>query len=293
MNELVTFTQKNIAKVGNDFMKVVLVNEVMREDAERTVVETKQRDALVDFELTRVVMMLHKKDAINAHDIFSANKQDSATLYKMILKEIGVYKRVDVGTTFEFQYTDPDVEAALSWKEKIASYKFDKEKEEKPKYTDDEISQHRACRSRRNGLNLRLSRCCKAACALLDADAEATDLVYVDEKPVLKKGPVEVMGKEEKVIVHTGLGASKADGAKIIPTVSALAKFAKDKEDKPAASKSEIETTADPTTGEASTIVSEQDFLAMASAMLMAVKRREGKFTDAEATVLRNLKDIL
>ena len=284
MTELVRFNKTNIAKTGNDFVKAMLMHEAAREAAEREIAAAHKRDNTIDFELTRLVMILHESEKIDVARVFET-KQQTSSLYRSILKEAGVLTSEVVDDKVVYSFTDPELKDAFTWEDKIASYVFDPEKEKKPRYDEDTIMDHKSRRSRRNGLNMRLARVCKAAFALVDTGASVNDLKYENDKPVITKGPKAIMGDNDKVVIQTGSSARKAEGASIPPTITGLSKVAVASREDQTSSKAETESNSGTATGG----IDEKDMLASMNTLLMMVKGREGVFSDVEKQAMVNL----
>lgn len=273
---LVTFNPNAVGEFGNTFLKALVFHELSREEAEKELAEAAKREDFIDVELTKAAMSLHAAEKIDLLKIYGTNA-DSSSLYRSILVEIGVYVRKIENDKVLYSFTD---------KELAAQYEYD----DALKKADE--SEYKRRHSRRNSLNLRLARCCKAALALVEAGATIDHVTYKtneqgERQPVITKGPAQIMGLSKEISIHSK-NAATAEGATIKPTLGGLAKIADaahKKVDEPA-SKGETETTTRKA-GENGT--NEEDFLAMANAFLMAMRSREGKFADAEISVLKNV----
>jgi len=293
--ELIVFDPKAVATIGNKMLGAILTHELRKEEAEQVLEQANKNENFIDYELTKCAMFLHNEEKIDLHHVYG-EKSQSSTLYRSILVEMGVLKRtITDDDRVVYSFEDEQLAGAYEFTQAIASYKHDPEKETKPSYTDDEVADHRARRARRNALNIRLARVCKAALTLIDAKADVTDLTYREKEdgtrvPTLTKGPKEVMGKSKEVTIATG-NAAKVEGASASPTMSGLAKVsdAKYKSDTSAkaASKGEGANKQDAATS------NEADFLALVNSTLQAVKKREGEFTKAEKQAMQNLAEVL
>lgn len=274
-NAIVVFDPKAVATYGNQMLNVIVQHEEAREDAERAIRQADEREKIIDFELTRVALFLHKDEKIDLYGIYQEDKNSSTRLYRSILVETGVLKR-DVDTEADkvvYDFTDKALKGKFDFNEEL------KEKDEE---------EYKKRRSRRNALNMRLARVCKAAIALYEAKATTDDLqIAKDEESgelqaVITKGPKEVMGKEGKVQIHSK-SVSPVEGASATPTITGLAKLA-DNVHKP---KTESKQKAESTDKKAP---SDNDFASVVNAAIMVVKAKEGKVTAQEKQLLTNLQ---
>lgn len=278
--ELVTFNPTEVATFGNRFLGLILAHEIAREDAEKAIADAEKREDFIDIELTKAALALQEADKIDLFQIYGG-KDYSAALYKALLVEIGVYRvETDKLHKQHFVFTDDSLAEAYE-------YDDDLKKSDETEY--------KRRHSRRVALNVRLARCCKAALALFEAGATMADVQYKDNEdgtrsPVITKGPVEVMGNQKEVVIHSK-NTALVEGATVRPTLGSLAKFSDDKhKEKPAkedaGSAGNIESQTRKA-GEGGT--SEQDFLALANAFLMAVRGREGQFSETEIASMKNV----
>lgn len=275
-NAVVTFDPKAVATYGNQMLNVIVQHEDAREDAERALKQAGEREKVIDFELTRVALHLHTEEKIDLYAIYDDNRESSARLYRSILVETGVLaKKIDDETDkVLYDFTDDALKGKFDFNEDL------KEKDE---------GEYKKRRSRRNALNIRLQRVCKAALALFEAKATTDNMqIAKDEESgelnaVITKGPKEVMGKEGTVQIHAK-SVSPVEGATATPTITGLAKFS-DTKHKPAkepASKAETESSNRNEGGA-------KDFAATINAAIMVVKAKEGKVTTQEKAQLKNL----
>lgn len=274
-NALVAFDPKAIATFGNQMLAVIVQHEDDRAAAELALQQATEREKVIDFELTRVALYLHRDEKIDLFNVMQKDKNLSSTLYRSILVETGALNRKidDATDKVIYEFT----EDALKDK-----FYFDDELKEK----DEEEFKRR--RSRRNALNMRLARVCKAALALFEAEATPDDMQITQNEEtgelqaVITKGPKELMGEEGNVQIHSK-NAAPVKGASATPTIGGLAKLTEAThapKDEPK-SKAKTETS---NRGEAA------DFTAVMNAAIMAIKAKEGKFTKAETTLLNNLE---
>lgn len=278
MNAITVFDPKAVATFGNTILDVIVHHEEAKQGAERALKQATEREKIIDFELTRVALFLHMSDdhEVDLYQIYEPGKQNSSRLYRSILTETGVLKRVDDPKTDKIMYDFTD---------KALKGKFDFTEELKEK---DEAEYTRR-RSRRNALNMRLQRVCKAALALFEAKAtpDDTQIVRDDDtgelKAVLTKGPKEVMGKEGTIQIYSK-SVSPVEGATVTPTITGLSKYAdtKHKKDKEPASKSATETSNRNEGGA-------KDFAATINAAIMVVKALEGNPNTQQKAQLKNL----
>lgn len=275
-NAVVAFDPKAVATYGNQMLNVIVQHEEAKEDAERALRQADEREKIIDFELTRVALFLHVEEKVDLYAIYQESKDSSSKLYRTILTETGVLKRTVDDETDKVIYDFTD---------EVLKGKFDFNEELKEKNEDE----YKKRRSRRNALNMRLARVCKAAIALYEAKTGTEDLqIAKDEETgelqaVITKGPKEVMGKEGKVQIHSK-SVSPVEGASATPTISGLAKLADKKHKVQPESKQKTES-ADKKTPDAS------DFVAVINAAIMAVKAKEGKVSAQEKTLLQNLNN--
>jgi len=273
-NALVAFDPKAIATYGNQMLNVIVQHEEARESAEIALRQADEREKIIDFELTRVALHLHKEEKIDLYGIYADGKESSSKLYRSILTETGVLARkVDDETDkVVYDFTDTALKGKFEFSEDL------KEKDEE---------EYKKRRSRRNALNMRLARVCKAAVALYEAKATAEDMqISKNEETgelnaIIAKGPKEVMGKSGTIQIHSK-SVSPVDGATATPTISGLAKLADQQHKTKPSSKQETESTDKKAPAAA-------DFTAVINAAIMAVKAKEGKTSAQEKTLLQNL----
>lgn len=276
LNAIVVFNPSAVATFGNNFLKALVFHELSLEAAQRELADGAKREDFIDVELTRAAMALHDAEKIDLLKIYGTNS-DSTSLYRAILVEIGVYVREIKDDKVLYSFTD---------KELAQQYEYD------DKLKKDNEAEYKRRHARRNSLNIRLARCCKAALALIEAGATIDHVTYKENnqgerQPVITKGPAEIMGLSKEVVIHSK-NAAAVEGATRKPTLGGLAKIADEKHkkvDEPA-SKGETETT---TRKEGENGTNEEDFLAMSNAFLMAMRTREGKFSDSEIAALKNV----
>lgn len=273
-NAIVVFEPSAIAAYGNQMLNVIVQHEDARENAEAALRQADEREKIIDFELTRVALFLHHEEKIDLFAIYADGKETSSKLYRSILTETGVLARkVDNETDkVVYDFTDEALKGKFEFSEDL------KEKDE---------DEYKKRRSRRNALNMRLARVCKAAVALFEAKATADDMqITKDEatgelRAVISKGPSEVMGKSGEVQIHSK-SVSPVEGGTATPTISGLAKLADNNHKPVAASKSETETTDKKFPAAA-------DFVAVINAAIMAVRGKENTVTAAEKALLMTL----
>lgn len=270
---LIEFNPKAIATFGNQMLTVLVEHEEAKENAERAMRQAGEREKVIDFELARVALHLHADEKIDLYQIFDAKRESSTRLYRTILLETGALARtVDEETDkVIYDFTDATIKGKFDFNEEL------KEKDEE---------EYKKRRSRRNGLNMRLARVCKAALALAEANATTDDMKISQGEDgelnaVITKGPSEVMGKEGEVQIHSK-SVSPVEGASSTPTITGLAKLSDKKHKEEPASKNATETT---TRDE----IANQDFLAIINAAIVAVRAKEGTVDAQEAQVLKNL----
>lgn len=284
-NEMILFDPKHVVETGNKFLGAILAHEMAKEAAEQELAAAQERESFINVEMTKMAMWLHSEGHIDLLKAYG-DKRETSALYRSILVEIGVLKReITDDDTVVYAFTDPALKEAYSFEQAIANYKHG-EDEDKPKYSPEQVAEHKQRRSRRNALNIRLANVCKAALALYESKATIDDLSYREKEDgtrvaVLTKGPKEVMGKSASIDIVVG-NAAKAKGATLTPTISGLAKAA-DHKHKPATKQTTETAKKDGAPKD------ENDFLALINAAMMAVKAREGTFTDAEKQAMKNL----
>lgn len=290
--ELVMFNPTEIAVFGNKLLAAIVMHEAIKEEAEAALQQAAKQENFFDVEIAKALVHLHNEETIDLYKVYGDDKQSSASLYRQILVSLGVLKRtITDDDTVEYAFTDKALENQYYFPSSMNDAKKETETDEEYKTRTAEYVRRRA---QRNALNNRLSRCCKAAIALIESGADASSLVYRENKDtgavevVLTKGPAEVVGTKGEVVIVTG-NAAKAEGATLTPTFSGLAKVADAKHKvAPAAAKSGEGATRKETDGKPSENP-EQDFLAMGNTFLMMIKGREGVFTDTERTVMMNI----
>lgn len=288
--DMILFNPAELATQGEKFLGALLEHELRKEAAETELAQASARDVTINTELMRAALFLHSEDKIDLEKIYGTREQ-VASLNRAILVELGIAKRIVTDTDkVEYVFQNPALAEAYEFKQAVCDYKHDKEKEPKPLYTEAQVAAERVKRSRRNSLNIRLATACKSALAMYKAGAGIEHVVYREKAdgstvPVLTKGPIGVMGEQAEVELVSG-NAAKAKGATYTPTISGLAKV-EDMTHKPA-SKQETEhgkKDAGP--------ISEADFLALMNAAMLAINKREGQFTDAEKTAMKNVGTAL
>lgn len=283
---LVHFNANAIAEYGNAALRMLLIHEMRKEAAEQELADASNRDKTIDAEFVRAAMFLHQDGRVDLLKVYG-DKKDTESLYKSILLELGIFSReVTDDDKVVYDFTDPELKGAYSFEQAIANYKFDAEKEESPRYTLERIQEERQKRARRNALNTRLQRVCKAALELVEAKATPDDIQTIEKDNgetaiVLTKGPKTIMGKSKSVEIASG-NVAKVEGAEFTPTVTGLAKAA-DARHKPASKQ----------TTEHAQPTQEQDLTALLNAALVNVEKREGTFTDQEKTIMKNLLTAL
>lgn len=289
--EMIVFRANAIAEFGNRLLTAIVQHETIKEEAEAALANAAKQENFFDVEIAKALVHLQGEEAIDLYKVYGDDKQSSASLYRQILVSLGVLKRtITDNDTVEYAFTDPALEKQYYFPSSMNDPKKENESEEAYKAR---IADYTSRRAKRNALNTRLQRCCKAAIALIEAGATVEDLQYRENdagmvEVVLKKGPTEVVGTKGEVVIVTG-NAAKAEGASLTPTMSGLAKVADNKHKvAPAAAKTGESATRKETDGKASSN-SEEDFLALVNTLLMAVKSREGVFTDTEKTALASL----
>lgn len=273
-NAIVAFDPKAIATYGNQMLGVIIQHEEARESAELALRQADEREKIIDFELTRVALHLHKEEKIDLYAIYQDGKDSSSKLYRSILTETGVLARkVDNDTDkVIYDFTDEALKGKFEFSEEL------KEKDEE---------EYKKRRSRRNALNMRLARVCKAAVALFEAKTTADDLQISKNdatgelEAVITKGPKEVMGKSGTVQIHSK-SVSPVEGATATPTITGLAKLADSKHKTKPDSKQQTEATDKKEPAAA-------DFVAVINAAIMAVKGKEGAVSAQEKALLNNL----
>lgn len=289
--DLVIFDQNEIAVFGNKLLAAIVLHEAIREEAEAALQQASKQENFFDVEIAKALVFLHSEETIDLYKIYGDDKASSASLYRQILVSLGVLKRtITDDDTVEYAFTDTLLENNYYFPSSMNDPKKEGESEEAYKTRTSDYTRRRA---QRNALNNRLARCCKAAIALIESGADASSLVYRENKDtgavevVLTKGPKEIVGTKGEVVIVTG-NAAKAEGASLTPTFSGLAKVADAKHKvAPAAAKSGEGATRKETDGTATN--AEADFLALMNTAVMAIKSREGVFTDTERTVMLNL----
>lgn len=275
-NALVTFDPKAVATFGNQILNVIVNHEQARDAAELELRQAGEREKVIDFELTRVALHLHTKEEVDLYVIYDEKRDTTAKLYRQILVSTGVLTRTidDETDNVLYAFTDEKLKNKFYFDEAL------KEKDE---------NEYKSRRSRRNGLNMRLARVCKAALALYEAKATPDDMqVTKDDETgelsaVITKGPKEVMGKEGKVQIHAK-SVSPVEGATATPTITGLAKFS-DNKHKPVsetASKANIESGGREEGGA-------KDFTATVNAALMCIKALEGNPNAKQKALLKNV----
>jgi hypothetical protein len=288
---LIAFDPKAVASFGNQMLGVIVQHEEDREHAEHALRQAEEREKIIDFELTRVALFLHIEEKIDLYNIYEEDKNSSSRLYRAILMETGalVRKVDDTNDQVLYDFTDEMLKGKFEFENAIASYQFKPSEDgsTKREYTEAVVEDHKHRRSRRNALNMRLARVCKASIALFEAKATTADMqITKDEatgelQAVISKGPSEVMGKSGTVQIHSK-SVSPVEGAKVTPTISGLAKHADSVHKTVSASKSKAETTDKKTPLAA-------DFFAVINAAIMAIKSKEGKVSAQEKALLQNL----
>lgn len=282
INAVVAFDPKAVATYGNKMLHVLVQHEDAKSEAEKQLQQAGEREKVIDVELARVALHLHKEEKIDLFAIYAGNKDASSKLYRSILVETGAMSRTLDETTDRAVYDFTD--EALKGK-----FYFDEElkKSDEAEYT--------KRRSRRNSLNIRLQRVCKAALALFEAGANVEN-IQVEKSDdgelsaVITKGPKEVMGSsanaqgEGRIQLHAK-SVPAVEGATVTPTITGLAKVADSQHKAKPASKDEIET-AKSAKGEKA---SGEDFLAIVNAAIMAIRNKEGKVSASERTILKTL----
>jgi hypothetical protein len=151
-----------------------------------------------------------------------------------------------------------------------------------------DAEEYKARRSRRNGLNLRLARICKAAVALFESKATYNDMIIIKDEAnselatVLNAGPKQLMGNYPTVRIFNK-SVAPVIGATITPTISGLAKLADERNKLPEPiTKDDVEsaTRLSPDT---------KDFSAIINEAILVIRSMEGKFTNQQKTQLKTL----
>lgn len=273
--EIAVFDPKTVATFGNQMLNVIVAHEAAKDQAEAALRQADEREKVIDFELTQVALHLHKEEKIDLFTVFEGNKAASSKLYRTILIETGalVRKIDEESDTVSYDFTDEALKGKFDFSEEL------KEKDEE---------EFKARRSRRNALNIRLQRVCKAAAALVDAGATTNDMTlskgddgtYIAS---ITKGPKEVMGKEKEVTI-SNKSVPAVDGASLSPTITGLAKHADAKFKPQPISKETVETGK----GGKSSDTTEKDFMAIMNTAIMALKAKEGNLSEDEKRVVKN-----
>lgn len=295
-NEIVVFEENAVAEFGNKFLSAMLQHELLKEEAENELHRAANRESVIDTQFLQAIMHLHASEEIDVYRVYG-DKQESSALYRGVLVSLGVLsRRVTETDRVIYEFTDTNLSGAYDFVSGIASYKYDAEKDKDnagPEYPEDVVAEHKRARSRRNALNIRMQRVCKAAAALLDAKATTADIVLEQDAsgemvPKITKGPAEVMGKADAIEIQTG-NSAKVEGATQTPTISGLAKVADATHKTQPVKKDGGEGNA---TNSAS-VSAEGDFVALINTALRAIQQREGEFSDTEKTAMKSLKTIL
>jgi len=276
---IVQFDANAIATLGNQFLSGILMHEAAVDAAKTEILEGEKRENFIDFEMTKAVLHLHGTESVDLYKIYG-DKKASQILYRQILTELGVLaKTITEEDTVEYTFTDPALKDQFYLDGNL------KETDE-PEYL--------RRRSRRNSLNIRLARVCKAAIALHDANATPADLSYRDNEDgtrsaMITKGPRDVMGKDVSVSINSD-ARKPLEGAKFSPSITGLAKQADSMHKEAAVSKDAAESA---TTKPGEGVSGEADMLAVANTLVMMIKGREGKFSKTEETVLLSLLTVI
>lgn len=278
---IVPFNPTEIATFGNNMIKAIVTHDNLKIAAESELKRADEREKIIDTELVRVALYLHETEKVDLYDVFKDDKNSSMVLYRKILIELGVLvQKIEPGAdAVTYEFTDPELKEA---------YYFSKELEKSNE------AEYKARRARRNHLNIRLARACKAGIALVEAGAKSDNVVIktlthkdgsIETVPVITAGPVELMGKSTEV--RLGKGANM-EGASVSPTITGLSKIA-DKKHKATTS---ISAAATESTTRVATSNAE-DFMALANTFIMAVKAKENEFDETEKALLKNVLTTL
>lgn len=294
MTDIILFNPTEIATLGNKFLGAIVAHEIAVEEAQAEIQRGAKREQFIDMEFIKSLMHLHKdpESNVDLYRVFG-DKKDAEVLNRSILLSLGVLvRKVTDDDRVEYNFTDPALADQYYFPREMGDPK--KESESDEAYAT-RLAEYTKRRSRRNALNIRITRCAKAAIALMENNATAENIVYREAPTggteiVLTAGPKAVMGEEKEVVIVTG-NAAKAKGASQTPTLSGIIKTADDThKEKPAAKADSGEgATRKETDGNVNT--ASQDFLALANAMLLTIRGRENAFDEAEKALLRNLKD--
>lgn len=277
---ITVFKADEIAEFGNKLLRALVVSDAAVAEAEKTLNNASKLDVFVDVEMTKAALFLQENDRIDLLKIYG-NKNDSAVIYRALLTEMGVLKRIvtdDDKVIYEF--TDPLLAGEYNYNEEL------KKKDE---------TEYNRRSSRRNALNIRLNKIIRAAVALYESGTRPEHMVYKQDTDgstvaVITKGPDAVKGEDLEIVLKPGVGkAGKAKGATHTASLNGLAKLAdSEHREKEPESKSGIEGTT-LKDGETSTTNSEENFLATANTLIRMINGREKTFSDPERTVLKNI----
>lgn len=277
--EIVEFAPSEVGTYGNKILSALISTEDQKKAAETKLNVADSQEKLIDFKLTQVALFLHATDKVDLHKIFQNNKEMTSILYRTILTNMGVLERKvnDADDTITYDFTDKKLKGKFDYTAELNK----KDPEEFNKR-----------RSRRNALNMRLSKVCKAALALHDSGATVTNMqISADDDGELHaeitKGPKEVMGKETKVQIHSK-SVNKLDGAIATPTISGLAKVAETKH-KVVVSKAD----SDPKQNGIDKEHSADNLLSTINVCIMQVKAQEGEFDGTCKKAMKNLLTLL
>lgn len=272
---ITTFDPKEVATFGNSMLKVLVQHETDKESAERQLEQANAREEVINFELARVALFLHAEERVDLYNVYEDTKESSSKLYRTILVETGVLARkVDEATDkVVYDFTDEALENQFNFSEELKS-------------SDEEEYKRR--RSRRNALNMRLAKVCKAALALHEAQATIDDMALTQENDgsltaTISKGPADVMGEVGTVQIMNK-SVAPVTGATVSPTISGLARVA-DKAHKT----TKLSSKNDAETSTRKDSVDTKDFTAIVNAALIAIRSCEGTFTATQRTLLKNV----
>ncbi len=277
--EIIEFEPKEVGTFGNKILSALVTTEDQKKAAENKLHVADSQEKLIDFKLTQVALFLHATDKVDLFKIFQGNKEVTSVLYRTILTHMGVLERKvnDVDDIITYDFTDKKLKG-----------KFDYTAELNKK----DPEEYNKRRSRRNSLNMRLAKVCKAALALHESGASVANMqITADDdgefQAEITKGPKEVMGKETTVQIHTK-SVAKLDGAIATPTISGLAKVAENTH-KQVVSKAETDSKQNGIDKEHSS----ENLLSTINVCIMQVKAQEGEFDASCQTAMKNLLTLL
>lgn len=282
--QLTEFKINSVAEFGPQILNTILLQDSEKEKLDAAVHQSEQREQFIDFNLTKMALALHQKfsdDKDSPTDLFkvySEQRQEASALYRNILVHTGVLEK-------KVEEVSPDnFRATYSFKDPKLSDKFYFTSELK---TQDE-EEYKRRRSRRNALNLRLNRACKAALALHEAGAKPSDMQIKENAKTkiveasIKTGPKEIFGATNEPIVISSGSKQPLDGASVSPTITGLASVS-DNAHK-TATKNSTEQANKKTE-------SQKDIDALLNTALMTIRKLAdaNSATDAQKSVIKNI----